>query len=154
MTINHKIQAYTISEMVVVIILTSITVGIAFSVLSLVRSHMNVIQTNLSKDMKLSLLEQSLFIDFNSYSNISYNGLEDQLILKSEIDSIAYKFGDRLIIKDLDTFKIEIADKLFFLDGNHVNGGQVDALKLKVSKDHHRQLLFVCKDNDASLYMN
>ena len=44
MKLTSKIQAYTLSEMIVVLILTSIVVGMAFSVLTLVQKHMSGIR--------------------------------------------------------------------------------------------------------------
>tara|TARA_R110002094_G_scaffold202065_1_gene173391 strand:+ start:295 stop:504 length:210 start_codon:yes stop_codon:yes gene_type:complete len=66
---NFKIKAFTLSEMVVVTILTSIIVGIAFSVLSLVQRHMYSIKQNFNNNTELSKLEQALWIDFDMLSN-------------------------------------------------------------------------------------
>ena len=140
--------------MVVVLILTSIVVGMAFSVLSLVQKHMSSIQHNFNNNTELSLLEQSLNLDFNRYSNISYDALNERLLFSSEIDSVIYEFKTEKIIKNLDSFNIRIQHKALFFDGEKVQNGQIDAIKLQTSKTFQNQQLFVFKQNDATLFMN
>lgn len=154
MTNKYKIQAFTLSEMIVVIILTSLVVGMAFSVLSLVQKHMYSIQANFSKNTDLNILEQALWLDFNRYSNIKYDGINGTLMFTSEIDSTTYKFTRESIIKELDTLHIPIENKTFFFDGNKVIGGQIDAIKLEPSKSFQNQQLFVFKKNDATIHLN
>lgn len=154
MKTKHKILAFTLSEMIVVIILTSIVVGMAFSVLTLVQKHMKSIQDNFNKNTELNKLEQSLYIDFNRYRNIRFNPLNEELVFASELDSISYKFTDEAIIKDVDTFNIFIQQKSFFLNGNQIQNGQLDAIKLETNKTFQNQLLFLFKQNDATLFMN
>jgi len=151
---KHKIQAFTLSEMIVVIILTSIVVGMAFSVLTLVQKHMLSIQENFSKNTTLNTFEQALWIDFNRYPKIEYSAIDDELIFTSEIDSVVYKFTTEHIIKEVDTLHIPIQIKSFFFDGNKTANGQVDAIKLEVSKAFQNQTLFVFKKNDATQFMN
>lgn len=140
--------------MIVVIILTSIVVGLAFSILSLVQNHMKSIQENFNKNTELNKLEQSLWIDFNRYPRIRYDALEASLVFASEIDSITYTFSTEIIIKDLDTFHIPSRQKIFFFNGNNVQKGPIDAIKLTTSKNFQNQELFVYKQNDATLFMN
>ena len=151
---NSKITAFTLSEMVVVIILTSIVVGIAFSVLSLVQRHMYSIKQNLINNTELSKLEQALWIDFNRYSKINYNAIDDELIFVSELDSTSYTFTNDYIIRGIDTLNIQLHDKLFFLDGDKIENDKIDAIKIETSKTFQRQQIFVFKQNDATLYMN
>ncbi len=154
MQIKHKIQAFTLHEMIVVIILTSLIVGMAFSVLSLVQKHMHGIQNNFNKNTELNILEESLWLDFNRYFKIKYNAFEDVLIFVTEMDSVKYQFTETYIIKHTDTFNIQLQQKTFYFDGNSVQKGQVDAIKLETSKDMQNQSLFIFKQNDATLFMN
>ncbi len=154
MKINRKIQAFTLSEMVVVLILTSIVVGLAFSVLLLVQKHMTSIQINFIQKTELNKLEQSLWIDFNRYSNITYDALEDEITFINAMDSINYQFHEQYIVKALDTFYIPIHNKTFFFNGNNIEIGPIDAIKLETSKIMQNQHLFVFKKNDATLFIN
>lgn len=154
MKTNSKIQAFTLSEMVVVLILTSIVVGLAFSVLTLVQKHMTGIQTNFIQKTEFNKLEQSLSIDFNRYSDITYDALENEIRFTNAMDSINYQFHEQYIIKTLDTFYIPIQNKTFFLNGNNVEVGNIDAIKLETSKIMQNQHLFIFKENDATPFFN
>lgn len=151
---NNKIQAFTLSEIIVVLILTSIVVGLAFSVLGLVQKQMLAIQSNYNKSLELQKLETSLWIDFNRYSNIRYDAIEDKLILKHELDSISYSFSKDIIIKVQDTFLIPVETKQFYFDGVLSKTSSIDAIKLKTAKTHQNRELFIFKKNDATGYIN
>ena len=56
MQTNSKVQAFTLSEMIVVLIITSIVIGMAFSVLRLVQKHMGGIQDNFNRSTELNRL--------------------------------------------------------------------------------------------------
>ena len=43
---KHKIKAFTLSELIVVMVLTLVVAGMAFSVLQLVQKHMYAIKGN------------------------------------------------------------------------------------------------------------
>ena len=151
---NKKIKAFTLSEMIIVLILTSIVVGLAFSVLTLVQKHMFSIQKNYNKTTELNKLEVALHLDFNRYSKVNYNNLKNEIIFTSPIDSMSYMFYENMIIKETDTFNIHLQNKMFFFNGETVANGEVDALKLMTSKDFQNQVVFIYKKNDASNYMN
>jgi type II secretory pathway component PulJ len=154
MIVSKKIQAFTLSEMVVVLILTSILVGIAFSVLSLVQKHMANIQNNFSNNTELNKVEQSLWVDFNRYSKIEYNAFDDKITLSNPVDSTAYKFHKEFIVKNSDTFNISLSKKIFYFNGISITSGDIDALKLETSKAFQKQKLFVYKKNDATRFVN
>jgi len=151
---NNKIQAFTLSEIIVVLILTSIVVGLAFSVLGLVQKQMLAIQTNYNKSLELQKLETSLSIDFNRYPNIRYDAIEDKLILKHELDSISYSFSKDIIIKAQDTFSIPIETKQFYFDGVLSTTNKTDAITLRTTKAYQNRELFIFKKNDATTYMD
>ncbi|TXD83549.1 hypothetical protein ESY86_09575 [Subsaximicrobium wynnwilliamsii] len=140
--------------MIVVLILTTIVVGLAFSVLILVQRQMLAIQGNYQTNLELNTLETSLWLDFNRYSKITYDELEDELKFSTELDSISYRFYDKRIIKDRDTFSVHIKQKIFFLDAEEKEKGNIDAMKLEMPDSYQNKKLFVFKTNDAKLYMN
>ena len=152
MKINNKIQAFTLSEMMVAIVITLLVVGMAFSVLSLVQRHMNGISYNLNNSTRLDILEQALWIDFNRFEKVQYKN--DELVFKNEIDSITYKIQNEKIIRTIDTFDIQLQDFELLLDGKKVNSGFINAVKLVTGKESQDKILFIYKKNDATLYMN
>ncbi|MCK0115175.1 type II secretion system protein J [Gelidibacter sp. F63206] len=154
MNLKTKIKAFTLSEMVIVMILTAIVVGLAFSILTIVQNHMKKIQGNLELSMELNKLEQSFNLDFNRFSKIEYDHIEDALLFSSELEDRTYFFGSDYIIKDKDTFHIRLHQKQFYFDGDEIVFGKIDALKLETTKATQNQVIFVFRQNDATLYMN
>ncbi len=151
---HRKIPAFTLGEMIVVLIITSIVIGLAFSVLTLVQKDMTRIQYNFNNHTAINALEQALYIDFNRYGNIEYWDTDNTLRLSTEIETRVYKFTETSIIRDTDTFHIQIEKKQLFFNGNEVNQGIIDAIKLETSKTFQNQTLFLFKENDATPFMN
>ena len=149
-----KVNAYTLSEVLVVLLLTSINAGMAFSVLNMVQKQLYSVQKNLNIKASFRQVEQSLLIDFNKYHNIKYSKEDDQLVCYSEIDSITYNFTPNYVQKDIDTFFISGIHKKLFFAGKEVNRGVIDAIKIdSIGKNSNLQL-FIFKQNDANTYLD
>ncbi|NER12972.1 hypothetical protein GWK08_05945 [Leptobacterium flavescens] len=151
---NGKIKAFTLNEMVVVLILTAIVVGLAFSVLRLTQKQMNGIQQNFIASDEVRKLEQSLWIDFNRYSRVHYDPQEEKLQLQNELGSVAYDFEEGSIIREQDTLHIKREEMIFYLHGKETVQGAVDAIEIITSKEFLNKTIFVYKQNDATHYMN
>ncbi|EDP94152.1 hypothetical protein U8527_11255 [Kordia algicida OT-1] len=151
---SHKIKAFTLSEMIIVVLLTVIVAGIAFSVLQLVQKHMYAIQANFSNATSVTLLEQSLWIDANRCNHIKYEEDTSTLYFISEIDTTSYTFEKEYIQKETDTFDVAIADKVFYFKGEETIAAKVDAFKLITAKEFRNTALFIYKRNTANTYMN
>lgn len=140
--------------MVLVIILTSIMAGLAFAVLTLVQKQMLGIQDNFNRNAELNLLEQSLWLDFNRYSTIGFDGDENELRFSTELDSVHYAFKQGYIVKERDTFHVPIKQRSLYFQGGKVGGGKVDAIKLETKRPFTDQKLFIFKTNDANQFMD
>ncbi|MBR9914708.1 MAG: hypothetical protein GYB32_07765 [Algicola sp.] len=140
--------------MLIVIIISSVVIGLAFTTLSLIRKNMWAIQNNLKYKTELNRLEQSLWIDFNHFSELSYSQKEEELKFNSPMDSCKYKFKTDMVIKEQDTFQIRFDQKQFYFGGNVTIHGKVDAIKLEIVNKAQEQHLFVFKRNDAEQYLN
>lgn len=148
-----KVAAYTLNEMLIVIIISSIIASLAFTILNLVSRNMWAIQENLKVNTEFSQLEESLWIDMNRYQNVSFLDSENQILFNSEMDSLVYHFNTDYITKGRDTFHLKIENKLFYFNGNEITKGNIDALKLQLPKQYRRQQLFIFKRNDAIQFM-
>ena len=136
-----------------VLILTSMVVALAFSVLSLVQKHMRSIEENLKEHTIINKLEVSLCLDFNRFSKINYNDFQQELQFYNEIDTIQYQFRRDYIVNDLDTFKIQLHNKKFYFEGETKQNGNIDAMKLTVSNNNSNKFIFVYKQNDATSFI-
>ena len=151
---KHKINAFTLSEMMVVLVITVIVVSLAFAVLQLVQKQMIGMQHNYEKNTKENQLRQALWIDFRTYSTFNYDAAHQRLYCQNELSSISYEFYENQIIRQKDTFAIELDEYKFFFDNQKVDGGPVDALMLQMQKKTKEKRMFVFKNNTASDYMN
>jgi type II secretory pathway pseudopilin PulG len=147
-----KVKSFTLSEMLVVMVITVIVVGIAFSVLSLVQKQIRGIEKNFRKTTELSLLEQRLWQDFNEHNFAQYHN--HKLVLKSETDTITYTFNPEYTLRDMDTIplKTEIT-KMYYL-GRETKSGPIDALSVSADKEVPDYSIFVSANHDASHFIN
>ncbi|PQJ81023.1 hypothetical protein BTO18_14350 [Polaribacter porphyrae] len=139
--------------MIVVLIVASIVIAMGFSVLNMVRKQVVTIQKNYQKKQQVLLLESLLHRDFNS-NTAFYNIKNDELLLKNTRDSITYTFYENYIIRNQDTFQIEVQNKELYLDGIQVKDKVIDALEINLSENYGSKQLFVQQSKDASYYMN
>ena len=149
---SKKIQSFTITEMLVVMILTTIVISIAILVLNLVQKELKGIQQNFKNNTELRTLEQTLWSDFNK-NEVVLETKNNQLICSSPLDTVIYQFKENYVLRDTDTLKISIEQKGFFLDMK-VTLTSVDAIEIKLSKEFQNKQLFIYKTKSASYYMN
>jgi len=138
----------------VVLLLTSIIAGMAFSVLGMVQKQLFSVQKNMDIKASFIQLEQSLLLDVNKYQNIKFNLEENQLVCYSEIDSVAYNFTSNYVQKNIDTFYISGIQKKLFFAGKEVDSGVIDAMKIDSVGLNPNLRLFIFKQNDANTYLN
>lgn len=148
---HKKVKAFTLAEILVVLVLTISVVGTAFSVLNLVQKHMNMIQENQNKRLVLKKLETVLWLDFGRYSEIDFDLENSQLWLRHELDSVSYTFFENYVVRAQDTFQIRLESKKLYFDGR-LSDGSVDAIKIKSGKQYQNAELFIYKENDATVY--
>jgi len=146
----RKLKAFTLAEVLVVVVLTSIVVGLAFLVLNLFTKNLTSIQKGYESNDKFILLEQQLTIDFNRYPVIYFNEQAETLKFKSPIDSTTYKLVAPYIIRQDDTLTNQLGDKELYFLGDKTLKGEIDAIKLILKKDSKESELFVYKPGDAS----
>lgn len=151
--LNKKIKAFTLAEMLVVLVISGIIITMTLLVLNLVQLQMKSIQTIYTKNSELNMLERVLWNDFNHY-NLSYNSITNQLQGISEKDSVIYTFHEQYITRDLDTLAVVIMKKKVFLDGEEVKNSAIDAIELHTSEEIKNREIFVFKIKDAAHYMN
>lgn len=146
---NKKTDSFTISEILIVLIITAIIVGITFSVLALVRKEISKSEKRLDFDTRLKQTELKLTIDFNRFRQISID--ENSIYLKNELDSIQYDFNNNVLTFEKDTLLNDFDSIEFMYRGEKANKGYIDGIKINVSYTEQSQIsIFVYKLNDAS----
>ncbi|WP_281228738.1 PulJ/GspJ family protein [Flavobacterium aquiphilum] len=152
--VTRKLRSFTLAELIVVMIITAIVVGMAFSVLRIVQKQIHTIQSNFDKTSALVLFEQKLWQDFNEPHAIFYDNDKQSLIMTSEIDTITYSFYEKYSMRNLDTIKLKIIPSKAFFKGKEINSGQIDALSVSAETELPGYQIFVSKKNDLTFFMN
>jgi len=149
-----KIPSFTLSEMIVVLLITTLVVGMAFSVLHLVQNQMNGIGENYERRTTFELLRHSLWIDFNRYDRVYYHNNTGELQFVNEMGGPTYRFEEGFLTKDQDTFYLEWETPGFLFENREVLSGEIDALGFQTTKSFGSRTFFVFKHNAATTYMN
>jgi len=152
--LSRKVKSFTLSELIVVLIISMIVVGIAFSVLTLVKKQIGKIEKNYHLTTQLSLFEEQLWRDFNTSQEIVFDAAEQNLVMTNGLEQTVYHFESSYVVRNADTLRLQLTIDTIYLDGKSVRDGLTDALKVTAYQDIPQYNFFVYKKNDASLYMN
>jgi prepilin-type N-terminal cleavage/methylation domain-containing protein len=150
---TKKINAFTLSEMLVVLVVSCILISMTFVAVSMVQKQVYLIQKNLSKKQQLHFFEATLLRDFNTH-RVCFIKEKNSLLLKNTKDSISYVFFDDFVIRKTDTIKISFENKKLFLEGAIVTDGEIDAIALNLLSSYADAQLFLQKTKDATFYLN
>ncbi|TMM52164.1 hypothetical protein FEE95_20975 [Maribacter algarum] len=153
-TKRGKIPGFAIQEMMVVLAITAIVVGMAFSVLNLVQRQMGSIEDIYEVKLEANKLRQSLWIDFNRYSYVNFDERKGQLYFSNELEEKNYTIIEDMIFTEKDTFNVQLEHKAFYFKNHEKKIGEIDAIELKTSKESGHQQIFVFKDNAPATYIN
>ncbi len=150
---NKKIKAFTIAEMLVVLVVSAIVIALAMIVLGLVQQQIRIISNNYDEQTEIRLLERTLLNDFNKHK-LYYNNNRKELTCISEIDTINYIFSSDFVKRNNDTLTLPIIDIVVFLEGDVIKNNEIDALELQLSKKITEKTIFISKTKDAAYYLN
>jgi len=151
--VSNKLKSFTISEMMVVLVLSGIIISIALLVLSLVQNQIFDIQNNMKKKTEHRLFERVLWQDFNQ-NNLFFDSKKDILYCTSPSDTITFLFTENYVLRNLDTLKVKTQSKKFFLDAEQIKDNTVDAIEIIFSNNYYEKELFITKNMSATYYMN
>lgn len=153
MNYNKKIPGFTLSEILVVLVITAIVIGIAFSVLRLVTKQYNAINASYTYRTEVQQLKQRLLVDVNQSKAMRLNTEEDQLEITGADEMIIYTWNQDQLIRNTDTLTIGITEATFMRNGITVENGAFDGLKLHLNHKGRELALFVAKETDAKSYI-
>jgi len=151
---KNKVKAFTLAELLVVMIITAIVVGMAFSVLQMIQKQVHLINKNLDKSVALSLFEQKIWQDFNEFGHVEFSKRDNTLAMKSEMDSVVYHFEEQYVLRNKDTVKLKLGIETTFFEGTKISEGEIDAVSISGEKEFPEYKIFISKKNDATLSMN
>ncbi len=153
-TKKTKIHAFAIQEMMIVLAITAIVVGMAFSVLRLVQNQMGNIGAIYEVKLEANKLRQSLWVDFNRYSYAHFDAKKEELYFSNELEEKVYTLSENRFVTEKDTFDIQLDSKQFYFNNQELQTGEIDAIELKTTKETGNQQIFVFKANTPTTYIN
>ena len=151
--IKKKIRAFTLAELLVVLVISSIVIALGFSVISMLRKQVFVIQRNYNKKQMVQSFESVLQRDFNR-GIATYDSNSENLIISSNKKRIIYQFLKEKIIRQEDTLALLINKKKFYLEGVIITGGFIDAIELEFDESFASKQIFIHQKKDATYYLN
>lgn len=139
--------------MMVVLVITTVVVVMAFAVLNLVQRQMGSIETIYAIKTDINQLRQSLWIDFSRYDYIAVDQKSNQIFFSNELEGRQYEIinGNSIRTENLE-MKFESIE--FYFDNQKVVQGEIDAISIITSKDTGQQEVFVFKQNTPVTYIN
>ncbi len=152
--IDIRVPAFTLSEMIVVLLLTAIVVGLAFTVLNLVQKQFASVRDNFQQTTAIDGVEQQLWIDLYKSPEVTYDDGSRKLTFESPLRTTQYSLDDQYIEKEGDTLKAKVDSYTFYYEGEVVSSGKVDALRIEFDRKLQNRVLFVFKKKDAEKFMN
>ena len=148
---SQKISAFTLTEILVVLVISTIVVGFAFTVLDLVQRNLSAIKSNYLTNIELQHLEQQLTLDFNRFHSIEYEEGLLELKLRTPLDSVIFSKAEGRLVRNLDTIPVPLKEVEMYYEGNRITTGKVDAIKIILDMPEGR-FLFISKENSAKTF--
>lgn len=150
-----KIKAFTLSEVLVSMVLMMIVIGIAMSVLNILYKNLYAIQNNISGQTDLEQLELVLSIDAHRFPLITRR--KNTITFSNAIDSISYYWikDEKLdndvplihLMRERDTLLSEPIAIKSYRFGKQKTIGVLDALKIELPQ--HDMALFIYQPQDV-----
>jgi len=150
---SKKIPAFTLNELMVVLLITVIAVGIALSVLRLVTGQLNRIQSDYQSQNELLHFQKQLKSDMDSAQELFYDEENEILSIIQNDNSIDYIFSQLLSTRQDNELLVTISNIELFYRGAQVDGGTIDALEFKLESQNKEVTVFEKLKTSARLYL-
>lgn len=149
----NKVKAYTIVEMIVTMLITSVTISIAYSSFRIINGQFGQYKTRSHRNYELVLLDKFMMKDFTNASRIvrKSEGYSCQYPDKN----IDYEFEDTYILRKsnlIDTFKLKIQEPKFYFmnEEEFVPGSLIDKVEF-TGITEEESLPFIQKEYGADI---
>ena len=139
--------------MMVVLVITTVVVGMAFAVLNLVQRQIGSIEIIYAIKTDINQLRQSLWIDFSRYDYIAVDQKSNKIMLSNELERRQYEIINGNSIRT-ENLEMEFESIAYYFDNQKVVQGEIDAISIITSKDTGHQEVFVFKQNTPVTYIN
>lgn len=153
MRIKSKIKAFTLSEMLVVLVISGMVIALTMVVHNLVQKQLFLIKQNNEQRAEIQSLERVLWQDMSTH-DAYFNGQVNQLLFLSPKDTINYTFESDYTLRNQDTLNVQIHEVLAYLNGEKAIGTRIDAIELYYTKKIADHKLFIYQKKDVAYRIN
>lgn len=152
MNTKKTVNAFTLVEMVIVLIIASLIVALSFTVLDIVQRNLGNISKQFSVENNRILLQSRLEANFLKYGESYYDRNKEQIVFRSNIDSIIYRLNNDFLIMEDDTIDFKFQKIYFMYHGDSIANGGFDAIGT-IQKESAKKI-FCYRVNDSKAYLN
>lgn len=152
---QKKVSGFTLTEVLVVLVITVVVVGLCFSVLSIVRKELSEISKHQETQTNHNLFEERLTIDFQNSQKIFWNKDKNTISCFSPIKNTIYTFKNQIIYCKTDTLVQNLKSYTCFLNGKSLEKtGFLNAIRytLKPETNSKEMDFFIFKPHDINSY--
>lgn len=132
-----KLKSFTLSEIIVVMVISMIVIGLSYSILSLVNSQMEDIKEINATQTAFHRFHGRIQNDIQTFTDHSLEANGTQLIFKNPIREKIYYFYPDQVISELDTFYLGSYSLTTYLKNTPVNQGAFDAIYFHKTTSPH-----------------
>lgn len=145
---NKKIAAFTLQELIVVLIITTLVMSITMVVLNLVQQQILKITKNYQVAREVRLFERVISNDMEVYQ-FTIAEQTDKLVGVSENGTVSYSFEENLVLRDNDTIFVQVKEATCLFENVEVFSGEIDAIDVLVNDKN----IFLRNRKTAANYM-
>jgi len=146
---SDKIKAFTLSEVLVVLVITTIVIAIAFSVLNLVSQQLGAIRNSYENRTTIAKFKQRLLLDMDRSDQLYWDETTELLEISTGEETIVYEFINDYVIRSTDTIALEIKNAILYHKGVSVEEGIIDAINIAIAQPGGVIELFVSRTPGA-----
>lgn len=147
---NTKIDAFTLSEVLIVLVITSIVVTIAFSVLRLVTNQYIAMNKGYERQVEVLRIKQQLIVDLDTAYQTFLNEEGQQLLITNSTEhTFMYEWNAPYLIRDGDTLTSNFNSITGFLKGEKIDAATCDAIDISLNYKGKFTKVFVSRKQDA-----
>ena len=148
-----KIQAFTLGELLIVMVISSIVVTLSFMALGNIQRQIRGVNQTFERQQKILQLERMLFMDLH-VDRAVYSPKDSTMTFEKGKELVQYKYLNGNIVRQQDTIDLQMKNMILYLNGEKVNDGDFDAVEIMFSDTYNQQGFFIYKRKDASYYIN
>lgn len=138
---NTPLKGYTLSEMVIVMLTTTIIISFCFGVLQYLNRTFHTYEATLNLLSQQERIEDLIFHDMDQFENILIKP-PNRIVFFNAIDTVHYQFNPNSLIREQDTLLHHSFKINFYNYGQPVVLGWVDAIEILYSKPRNRAFFF------------